>query len=650
VPRPLLLALAFLAVVAVGWLLVSGGNGHSGRSARDRAADLPEERPPAPPAEDGGGRGPRKPTEGAPKSFALEGQVTEEGGRPVAGAVVRATFGAAVEARTDEKGWYRLVLASPAGTFDVLATAYLPVVDLRFALEGEGPWRRDFALRPAAALTGHVTDENGQPVAGARVYLIPAEHALLDRPTLANLVMSDARGAYEFPGVPAGITDLGVRAAGFLPLVVRDVLVPARGTIRQDVRLARGREVVVTVVGGPQDDFEVHGDGFVASLTRVSAADSRLRGELLPPGGVDALADALVGRQFADLPVVATSQMEPTYEGPHRYRLCGACRGPADVSARVVRAASAEADVYIAEPGLAEKLDTTETEVTLVLVPALRVAVNVRDAVTGNPLEPNVVRRTAGVDRDLPVDLWAIGWWLPRDDRRHALVFTLDGYQDARLDLPDLRAFAPDAPEPPSFDVAMQPTATGESGSFYVVFEPPLDGRVALVGRDASGAQRFVKHIEDADREGRWAVEDVPAGEYSVSVLATGMVPAMLPRVVVARGLKDTYRVTLTAGGGLALRVTDAEGQLLDKVHLLLKDAGGSQIDVHVLSHVSEGRAFLSVNYLPSAASARADSGLAPGFYELAVYREGFGPGRESFEIRGTAVAEVEIALAKATK
>jgi len=139
-------------------------------------------------------------------------------------------------------------------------------------------------------------------------------------------------------------------------------------------------------------------------------------------------------------------------------------------------------------------------------------------------------------------------------------------------------------------------------------------------------------------------------GEYAVSVLATGMVPAFLPRVVVARGLKDTYRITLTEGGGLSLKVTDTDGQLLDQVHLLLKDQAGSQIDVHVLSHVSEGRAFLSVNYLPSAASARADSGLAQGFYEITVYREGYEVGRKQFEVRGTDVAEVEIALAKALK
>ena len=63
------------------------------------------------------------------------------------------------------------------------------------------------------------------------------------------------------------------------------------------------------------------------------------------------------------------------------------------------------------------------------------------------------------------------------------------------------------------------------------------------------------------------------------------------------------------------------------------------------MTHVSEGRAFLSVNYLPSAATARADSGLAPGDYTLTVFKEGFEPATEGFVIRGHEVAEVAITL-----
>ena len=656
--RAFLLAFAVAATALVAWLFLSDG-GPASRGGSARGADVREDlASKAPEAE--GARGPAKaPAPG--RTFPLAGYVRDPGGAPVAGATVRATVqGGFVADTTGAQGEYAIEVKSPFCFFDVWATGYLPAVgavngrsngQLDFVFDGEGPWRKDFVLRPAASLTGYVYDDAGQPVGGARVYVIPAAYHLLDRETVGNVVISDEKGAFSFPGLPAGVTDLGARAEGFLPLIVKDVAIPTRGTAQQDLRLARGREVLVTLVGGPkfEHDGEIAQDSFIRrNYVRVIGSDSRLRSMLPPPGGVDALCDALVGRAFVDLPMVAA---KPRDDG--RYGLSGVARGPADVSARItdleVRADGTilRHGGFIVEPGLGEKLDTTEPEVTITLVPATEITVNVRDAVTGNPLEPTVVRRTAGVETPLPVSRSGTSYQVPCDDRRHALVFTLDGYQEAKLDLPDLRPIAPDAPQRPSFDVAMQPTAAGETGAFYVVFEPPLDGRVALVGRDASGAQPWIKHIEDADNEGRWAVEDVPVGEYAVSVIATGMVPAFLPRVVVARGLKDTYRVTLTAGGGLSLKVTDTQGQLLDQVHLLLKDQAGNQIDVNVLSHVSEGRAFLAVNYLPSAASAKADSGLAAGFYEIVVYREGYEVGRRSFQVQGTAVAEVEIALAK---
>ncbi len=646
---------AVAATALVVWLVLSE-SGPASRGGTSRGADLGEEPSPKAPEKEGVG-GPSPTT--APVSgrvFPFQGYVHDPGGAPVPGAVVRVTVQAgSVTDRTDAHGAYALEVPAPICTFDVWAFGYLPVAgtangrsngELDFVFDGEGPWRKDFTLRPAASLTGYVYDDAGQPVKGARVYVIPAEHELLDRETVANVVVSDEKGAFSFPGLPEGVTDLGARARGFLPQIVKDVAIPGGGTAKQDLRLVRGREIAVTVT--PSLPAQL--------MPFVRVADSRLRAMLLPPGGLDALMDALVGRTRADYPVVAapepaeTTGSDDATPGESRYRLAGVGPGPADIAARVLSLD------WIVEPGLGERHDTTTPEVTLTLVRAILVQVNVRDSVTGNPLRPAVTRRTSGVADERPVeDASSFGrpesrelkslLRVPADDRRHTLLFRLDGYQDARLDLPDLRPLGESAP---SFDVAMQPTATGETGAFYVVFEPPLDGRVALVGRDSTGAQPWVKHIEDADKEGRWTVEEVPVGEYAVSVLATGMVPAFLPRVVVARGLKDTYRVTLTAGGGLALKVTDTDGQILDQVHLMLKDQAGNQIDIHVLSHVSEGRAFLSVNYLPSAASAKADSGLAAGFYEIAVYREGFEVGRKPFEVRGTDVAVVEIALSKA--
>ena len=122
--------------------------------------------------------------------------------------------------------------------------------------------------------------------------------------------------------------------------------------------------------------------------------------------------------------------------------------------------------------------------------------------------------------------------------------------------------------------------------------------------------------------------------------------PAVLPRVVVTRHHAETHRVAVNEGGGLEFKVVDPQGQLLDKVWLDLRDADGNQIDIHIWTQVSDGRAFLSVNYVPSAATAKADSGLAPGLYTLHALREGSERGQAQFSIRATETAEVSVTLA----
>jgi protocatechuate 3,4-dioxygenase beta subunit len=657
VSRPLLALLLLAALAATGYVgfLLLGSDDRGGRRDRDRTAIRGPERPPASPPPSAGAAD--EPPGGAPVgSWPLSGRVGDPAGRPVPDAVVRATTfeprQAQLETRTDTSGRYELRLPGPSVTFDVSARGYLPLVGLvsgrsngrlDHVCEGDGPWVRDFRLEPATTLTGRVRDESGGPVAGATVYVLSPEHQLVDRRTVANVVTSNREGAFVFPGLAPGTYDLGARARGFLPRVVRDVAIPERGEHVQEVVVARGRTIFVTVENDP-----VQGAPPLAPVTLVTAADSRLRGMLLPPGGVEALRDALVGRTLAAFPVVGHGR-----KVGDAYVCEGVGDGPADVWAEVHLMASSAPRLdrsYLTEPGLSHLLDTTEARLTLTLVPGVLIHLRVRHANTGQPLRPAVVRRTRGVPGDLPVQALTEDLaWVPRDDRSHSLHFTLEGFEPAELALPDLRPAAvvvAGLPRyPPPFDVAMHPTAVGETGAFYLIFEPALLGRVALIGRDAEGAQGWVRHLDTADDEGRWEAKGIPVGEYAVSVLATGMIPVILPRVVVTRTVKETHRVRLEPGGGLSFKVTDQEGKLLDRVHLLLADAAEKRIDVHVLTHVSEGRAFLSVNYLPSAATARADSGLAPGAYTLTAYKEGYAPATEAFTIRGREVAEVALSL-----
>lgn len=651
----LLLLISLAAVGAVALLLAEGAR--SGRRDREKTDVAPPERTrTAPPEQERDET--VTPDATQPDIWALSGHVRDEAGRPIPGATVLATV---FDPRrreqlthTDQQGRYELIeLSDPSLSFDVWAHGFLPLVgtvngqsngQLDFVRDGEGPWTRDFVLQRAASLTGRVLDESGAPVKGATAYVLSPEHQIADRRTVGNVVKTNERGEFAFPGLLPGTYDLGVRAQGFLPGMARDVEIVGQMPVTRDVVLRRGRRVRVTVEAVPPDTRVV-----------VVAADSRLRAMLLPPGGVRTLENALVGRAFVDRPVVAQDRQSSAGV----FVLEGIGPGPADVEA--LDDWGLAETVFLTEEGFGRLLDTTEDELTLTFVRGVFIQVNVRHGITGERLEPKVVRRTSGVARDQPVRIWgpppeqATGFYppeprrclVPAVDRMQTLHFTLEGFRPAELRLPDLQpAIKPgESTYPTPFDVVMMPEAQGETGAFYLVFEPPLEGRVALIGRDAEGRQQWVRHLDAADAEGRWEVKTIPVGEYAVSVLASGMIPVTLPRVVVTRTLKETHRILLQRGGGLEFKVVDKDEKLLDKVHLVLKDAADRRIDIHVLTHVSEGRAFLSVNYLPSAATARADSGLAPGEYTLTVYKEGFEPSTESFLIRGTEVAEVTLTL-----
>lgn len=588
-----LLAAALAATFALVYLMRGGGTERSGREGA-----VPEDASPAESTPASGRRPAREPPPPAREAgpARLAGRVVDPEGRAVAGARVSSSL---ESVQADPAGGFTILDGPP---FMVVAEGFLPLVRV--------DWREVFRLSRAAVLSGRVSDAQGSAVAGALVYAISSEHVLLDNPDPSNAVRTDRDGRFQFPGLAAGTTDIGARAPGFLTTLRRDFVVPADGRIALDLTLERGRRV--TAVVAPALPYAT-----------VLAADVRLRGMLLPPGQLSDLATFPVGRAFSDYPVVEAQVQE-------RGGICileGVAPGPCDLIA--------SAQGYLSEPGLGHLLDSLADHVDLTLTPAATLDLRVFDAVTRQPLQPAVRRRSEGLRDLLPVKEGVV----PADDRRHSLVLELAGYETATVEVPRMEPGGRG-----SLDVLMQQGGKGDSGSFWLLFDPPLEGRLAVVGRDAT--RGWQRNPDPPDEEGRWLVAGLPAGEFAVTVLATGKVPVVLPRVPVGAS-RETYRVTLADGGGLELKVTDAAGNLLDSVFLRLEDGAGTQIDVHILTHVSGGRGFLSVNYLPSAATARADSGLAPGAYRITASREGFQPGSDSFTIAGTEVAKVTLVLGK---
>jgi len=624
--RPTMITLLAAALVVTGlaaYLFRDGAR----RAPRDRREAVEEpDSPVSRPPREGSAPSERPRTRAvAARTYPIEGVVRDEGGRPVAGAAVRATSrdgGREFVTAADAEGRYRVEPDEPVVAFDVLAEGFLPLIGTEngrsngrrdFVCEGDGVSRCDFRLRSAASLQGRVVDETGAAVPRATVYVISPEHSVLDVVHAGNVVATDRDGWFSFTGLPEGVYDLGARASEHLPALVRDVAVGRNGRVTKSITLRRGRTLTV----------RVHNAG---PTTRVRASDPRLRTTLLPPGGIEALVQGLVGREYADLALVDVALEKPD----ETLVLGGLPPGPIDVAALDPS--------RVTEDGLGRLLDFEGDPAELTLLDGLYVAVRAVDAVTRRDLEPRVARNVEGQTRLHPVDRGDKGLYLvPQDERRQSLVFDLEGYERTTVPIERGRT---------AYEVEMQPVAEGETGAFVLVFEPALEnGRVALVGRDARGVHAWTRHLERPDDKGRWVVAGVPVGEYAVTVLASGMIPVQLPRVVVTGTFRETHRIQILPGGGLAFRVTDTEGNLLDKVGLELKDAAGARVDLHILTHVSEGRAFLSINYVPSAASARADSGLAAGAYTLTAYRDGYLPGSVGFVVQTNDVAEVNVVL-----
>ncbi|MDH3593150.1 MAG: carboxypeptidase-like regulatory domain-containing protein, partial [Planctomycetota bacterium] len=430
-PMLALLLLTSLAVVGLlGFMLIEGGGGD--RQARD----VPEtERAPVTRIENASGS--ERP-EDARSTFqaatwTVAGRVRDRAdiGIPSARVVVY-TEGKWKDVATDADGRFEVEIPHPAYSLDVFAKGYLPHIDRltdrpsRILEQGAV---RDIELRAAASLSGRVMDTAGNPVAKATVWVISPEHFMLDRAHGGNSVRSDENGDFVFHGLPAGTLDLGARAPGRLPAMVLDVAVPARGEVRRDVTLRKGRAV----------DVVVHGAG---EATQVLVMDSGLRAEAHPPpGGFRSLADALVGRQYIHLPVFLMTGKKMRFTAlPPR---------PCDFFA------SDPQRVPIA--GKSSVLDNTDDEVALSLQRGRSLVLTVVDAVSRQPLEPRISWRRRTDELWGPARRGADGNVFVAAGDEITLRFELEGYETL-----DHAIAATDE----SLDVALQPKAGGETGTF----------------------------------------------------------------------------------------------------------------------------------------------------------------------------------------
>lgn len=172
----------------------------------------------------------------------LRGRVTDEAGKPVAGARVSAIGGEGIfendarayaEAKTDSEGVFSLPDAPEgARVLSVRAPGLVPYT--HFQLEAKPEER--VSLKRGGSVRGTVTDMSGKPAAGA---LVRAEELAVE---------TDASGAYRIVGVPSGV--LSVQAFWKEDFAARkeSVRVRKEEETEASLRLARASSVAGTVI------------------------------------------------------------------------------------------------------------------------------------------------------------------------------------------------------------------------------------------------------------------------------------------------------------------------------------------------------------------------------------------------------------------
>ena len=153
----------------------------------------------------------------------LSGTVSDIGGGPIAGALVRATstgdgnlfhlFRAPFTAMTDQEGHYELTLADSSYMLEAMHEDY--VSDSRWSELRGGDRTEDFVLTPGAVVQGQVrvrgTDE---PLAGAIVSQGLNENFELSSGGLSGAV-TDAQGNFVLRGLKSGTVELAATGPGF---------------------------------------------------------------------------------------------------------------------------------------------------------------------------------------------------------------------------------------------------------------------------------------------------------------------------------------------------------------------------------------------------------------------------------------------------
>jgi len=495
------------------------------------------------------------------RGSAVSGTVVEEGTRrPVAGARVSAyastAFGgfarrrAERTARTDQRGRFRIAGLAPARySVEAAREGYLSSSIAGVNAAGTSP-AANLALRRAATISGRVTDEKGQPVAGARV-------RIMREMGMRRLL----RGAASNPGSIMGgqgvltASDGGFRMRGLEP--ERNLSLEASKTGYATAR---------------KPGFSVKSGDAIKDVALVVRQGIEARGKV-----VDAMGQPVAGAEI---------------RAAHREEGMGGVR----VQMRLMGLSSDRPDAVTGNDGAFTLKGLEEGDYTVVVardgyarktVPSLQVkasAENVWPPIALTPGAPigGSVQDTAGGPvggaQIFAIDVGSGG--RPQTVTSDADgKFRLEGFAAERPILVNVSATGFAALQknvtPPAADVAIvlknAGTVRGRAEDadtkkpvtdFSVTRSGPrggMGGGMQIAMRGQGGGDPTFQ-----SEDGSFELTDVPPGKWTVRGSAAGYRSAEVSGVEVGEGeTKEGIILSLKRGGGLAGRVSDLRGTAL---------------------------------------------------------------------------------------
>ncbi|HEX4960486.1 MAG TPA: carboxypeptidase regulatory-like domain-containing protein [Thermoanaerobaculia bacterium] len=628
-----------------------------------------------------------------PAGIAIEGEVTDTQGLPIAAASVETDLRA-----FDDLEWVvELSLPSPAvqtGPDGRFRIADLPrKVPLQLHIEHEGyvpldapgveaPTREvlHFELKPARSLAGRVVTSDGKPVPDASLTRLDETRTQrsFSRST-TPLGSTDANGNFRVTGLEPGPADLQVEAEGFATRTVRGVVIPKdRDVEGYEIVLDRGTILAVRVLSSdgapmagvrveaqPEKPRAVNRQGMDWPSFHAAAGETGEEGTVrleVPEPGTYRLQAASAGRSISDAVQAGQGTTPAELRFPPGVEVSGrVVNGEGEGIARVALALNQEAEGTFWQSAM------TEADGSFVFrqVPdgAYRLGARLQGYVqSGGPLET----RVAGAD------VTGLGIAMEAEAQQATLRGRLLGLAPEEMARASVRGFGgsgfaqaqvePDGRyelqglKPGDWhvtaaaanrrqihqQVTIQPGDSEATLDFDFGKGATLSGRVLVDGAPLSGASLTLRGDGNGGQaasryDGSFEIHDLAAGRYSLSVVG-GRGAVHQESTVEIDGDRDVT-IDIAMGALLGQVVSGATGEPVGDALVTIEGKG------------SEPRFSFFAPTTRSGDDGAFDARLAAGTYKVTIQKEGYAPVVVTAEVRaGEPAAPLAIRLSPARR